>query len=123
LTKNAIEKRHKVIRYPAVAYSATVRRLRIFSRFAQPFSAEVIDYHSDGVGLYCKQKFAVGDRVELTIRSVRERVSHIRGVVCYVRCRKNGYWFGVKFVNKIKGKPVDQSVLIALERVLQARLG
>lgn len=119
---DSIEKRRKTIRYPAVAYAASVRRLRVFSRFSQPYPADVIDFHSDGVGLFSENKFAVGNRVELTIHSARERVSHIRGVVCYVRCRRNGYWFGVKFVNKVKGKPVDPSVLIKLERLMQARL-
>lgn len=121
MTQQVTEKRRKAVRYPAVAYRAEVKRLRGFSRFVQPADAEIIDYHSEGVGLCCKQRFEVGDQVVLRIFSATEQVRNIRGTVRYVRCRRNGYWFGVCFTDTVKGKSVDQSVLMGLEQMMKAR--
>lgn len=123
MTQPITEKRRKVIRYPAVAYRAEVKRLRGFSRFAKPVSAEVIDYHSEGVGLCSEQRFTVGDKVVMSIFSNSEQVSNIHGVVRYVRCRRNGYWFGVQFADKVKGRVVEPSVLMGLEQMMKSRFG
>ncbi|MEZ5523367.1 MAG: PilZ domain-containing protein [Pseudomonadales bacterium] len=116
------EKRRKTIRYPAVAYRAEVKRLRGVSRFMQPFPAEVIDYHSEGACFCCKEKFRVGDRVILGIFSPSEHVTNIRGVVRHVSSRANDYWFGVEFVGRVRGRPVDQSVLVGLEALMKGRI-
>jgi len=116
------EERRGQRRYPAVSYTAYVQRLNGLRRFSKPFEAAIIDFHRHGAGFCSDNKIAVGNKVRLAISSSAEQVTDIRGVVCYVRRRETGYWFGVKFTRSAGDGPVDQSVLAGLETVIKRLL-
>jgi len=116
------QERREQLRYPAVSYTAYVQKSHGFQRFSKPYEAAIIDFHRHGAGFCSDNKIAVGNKVCLTIKSSAEQITGIRGVVCYVRRRQTGYWFGVKFIRSRSDKSADYSVLAGLENVLKGLL-
>ena len=114
--------RREQLRYPAVSYTAYVQKLNGFQRFSKPYEVTIIDFHRNGAGFCSDNKIAVGNKVRLTIKSTAEQITDIRGIVCYVRRRQTGYWFGVKFIRSRADKSADLSVLVSLENVLKGLL-
>lgn len=110
------------LRCPGLMFSATVQKLNGLQRFSKPYTASIIDFHRFGAGLCAARKVAVGNKIRLTIKSSTEEISNISAVVCHVRARSTGYWFGVRFTRSATEKKAGLSVLAGLENLIKERL-
>ncbi len=56
-----------------------------------------VDFNRYGIGLETGHNFAIGDILQLVIRTDDATIAEVNGVVCNRSTTRNGYRFGIRF--------------------------
>lgn len=118
-----MQERRNTPRYPAVRYTAWIRRDNLFGKY-RFFQAPVRNFNRQGLSFIGERKFAENDKLVLQICSASECVSGIRARVRHVQRQGHEYCIGVEFLpHKLsdKGSPnAGMDVLQILENLIRS---
>ena len=121
---NTVEQERRIQpRYPAVRYTAWVRRDSLFGKY-RSFPAAVRNFNRKGLSFISERKLVENDRLILKICSVSECISGIGARVRHVRKQGQEYCIGVEFLqHKLSAKGsrnASMGVLQSLEDLIRS---
>lgn len=83
-------------RFPAYHLKVMVRSLRNNGDWEYGLISSV-DFNRYGIGLETEHNFAVGDILEMVIKTDDDTIAEVNGLVCNRTVMSYGYRFGVRF--------------------------
>lgn len=112
------EERRQHSRYPADHLKVMARSLRNKGEWEYALISSV-DFNRYGIGLETEFNFAIGDILEMVIKTDDDTIAEINGLVCNRTVTSYGYRFGVRFEHDgCEEEEVGDAVINIREEIL-----
>lgn len=119
------QERRSSKRIRAVHLSANLCHRNFLRRQLRRRDAAVVDFSRKGIALCTDNRFRVGDKIELQLKSSSEQITGINGIVRYVAREHGEYSLGIEFEagrRKEGGDSENSSILRCMEKVVEHQL-